>query len=320
MKEILSMQKIILDVDTGIDDALALLYAIAEEELDIVGVTTTYGNIDVDQATKNSLSILDSAGAVDVPVYQGSSHSLSSEEYIRREITTKIHGEDGIGNANFKSSTRISEEQHAVDFLIEAALKHGKELKLICVGPLTNLARAYKKNSEAIKNVGEIVIMGGALTVPGNVTDFAEANIIEDTIAAKTILESDLPLKLVGLDVTMRTILTEKETDEWEKYSTELSRNVVKMTQHYFKTYRDRLGMLGCALHDPLAVGIALYPELAEILAIDLTVSLEEPARGMTIGHYGKLNNPEPTTEVCIQIDHEKFLTLFMRAMEKVLV
>ena len=313
------MQKIILDVDTGIDDALALLYAIAEEELDLVGVTTTYGNIDVNQATKNSLSILDSVEATNVPVYQGSSHSLSSEEYIRREITTQIHGEDGIGNANIKSSTRLPEEQHAVDFLIDAALKYGKELKLICVGPLTNLARAYQKNSEAIKNINEIIIMGGALTVPGNATSFAEANIIEDAIAAKIILESDLPLKMVGLDVTMRTILTEKETDKWKEYYTELSQKVIKMTEHYFHSYRNRFDMLGCALHDPLAVGIALYPELTETLAINLTVELEGPARGMTIGDYEKLDHLDPTTEVCIQIDHEKFLTLFMNAMEKVL-
>lgn len=139
------LQKIILDVDTGIDDALSILYALGEENAELIGVTTTFGNIDLEQATSNTLSILDLAGATNVPVYKGSSSSLSSEEYIRREVTTQIHGEDGIGDANIDPSTRTPEEQNAVDFLVEAALEYGQELKLICVGPLTNLAKAYKK-------------------------------------------------------------------------------------------------------------------------------------------------------------------------------
>ena len=313
------LQKIILDVDTGIDDALSILYALGEENAKLIGVTTTFGNIDLEQAASNTLSILDLAGATNIPVYKGSSSSLSSEEYIRREVTTRIHGEDGIGDANIESSTRTTKEQNAVDFLVEAALEYGQELKLICVGPLTNLAKAYQKNSEALQNVAEIVIMGGALTVPGNATKFAEANIIEDEVAAKMILESDLPLKMVGLDVTMRTILTQAETDQWEEYDTEQSQAIVKMTQHYFQSYRDRLGMLGCALHDPLAVGIALHPELAKTLALDLTVELEEPAKGLTIGDNKRIYHKKPTTGVCIQIDQEKFLAHFMHAMENVL-
>lgn len=313
------MQKIILDVDTGIDDALAILYALGEENTELIGVTTTFGNIDLEQATSNTLSILDLAGATNVPVYKGSSSSLSSEEYIRREVTERIHGKDGIGDANIEPSVRTPEEKNAVDFLIEAAFEYGKELKLICVGPLTNLARAYQKNPEALQNVAEIVIMGGALTVPGNTTKFAEANIIEDAVAAKMILESDLPLKMVGLDVTMRTLLTQEETDKWEDYGTERSQVIVKMTEHYFQSYHDRLGMLGCALHDPLAVGIALHPELAETLALDLTVELKEPAKGLTIGDNKKIYHKKPTTEVCVQIDQEKFIARFMQAMENIL-
>ena len=314
------MQKIILDVDTGIDDALALLYTIGEKEANLIGVTTTYGNIDVNQATKNTLNILDLAGATDIPVYQGATHSLASKEYRRREVAIQIHGEDGIGDTKIKPSTRAPEEQDAIDFLIEAALQYGEELKLIFVGPLTNLTRAYEKNPAALLNVNEIVIMGGALTVPGNVTDFAEANIIEDAHAAKTILESSLPLKLVGLDVTMRTILTQKETHKWFNYRNEKSQIIAEMTDYYFKSYQEQLEMPGCALHDPLAVGIALYPDLAKTLALDLTVQLKEPAQGRTIGDYEKLNNRTPTTETCLQVDKEKFLALFMNSMEKVLI
>lgn len=313
------MQKVILDVDTGIDDALAILYTIGEKQIDLIGITTTYGNIDVEQATKNTLNLLNLVGATNIPVYKGSSHSLSDKEYIRREVTSRIHGENGIGNIEIESSTHKPEGQDAVDFLIDSAIKYGKKLKLICVGPLTNLACAYEKNPEVLLQVDEIVIMGGALTVPGNVTSFAEANIIEDAVAAKTILESNLPLKIVGLDVTMRTILTQKETEEWWKYNTNRSQAIAEMTDYYFKSYKERLGFDGCALHDPLAVGIALYPELAETLALNLLVNLEEPSRGRTIGDYEKLHDKNPTTEVCIQVDHEQFLAHFMQAMENIL-
>lgn len=311
------MQKIILDVDTGIDDALAIIYTIGEEQADLVGITTTYGNIGVDEATQNTLDILHLINAPDIPVYKGALHSLSDKKYIRREVTSRIHGDNGVGNIQIELATNDHESQHAVDFLIDSALKYGKELKLICVGPLTNLAHAYKKNPDAFQQIGEIVIMGGALTVPGNVTNFAEANIIEDAIAAKMILESDLPVKIVGLDVTMRTFLTQKETEKWQNYETHRAQTIAEMTNYYFKSYKEQLDFEGCPLHDPLAVGIALYPELAETLAIDLTVELKEPAKGRTIGNYKKLNQEDPSTEVSIQIDHDKFLFLFMKAMEK---
>src|SRR5699024_8670991 len=110
----------------------------------LLGVTTTYGNIDVEQATRNTLSILDLADATEVPVYSGATHRLASKEYHRREVTTRIHGQDGIGDTAINHSTRAPEEQGAVDYLIEAALQYQKELKLICVGPLTNLAKAYE--------------------------------------------------------------------------------------------------------------------------------------------------------------------------------
>ena len=313
------MQKIILDVDTGIDDALAILYTIGEERADLIGVTTTYGNIDINQATQNTLDLLQLVGQADIPVFKGASHSLSDKKYTRRKVTSRIHGENGIGNIEIDSSTRKPESQDAIDFLIHSAIKYGKELKLICVGPLTNLACAYEKNPEALLQVDEIVIMGGAITVPGNVTSFAEANIIEDAVAAKTILESNLPLKIVGLDVTMRTILTQKETEKWWKYNTNRSQAIAEMTDYYFKSYKKQLGFEGCALHDPLAVGIALYPELAETLALSLMVDLEEPSRGRTVGDYEKLQDKNPTTKVCIQVNHEQFINRFMQAMEDVL-
>lgn len=312
-------QKLIIDVDTGIDDALAILYALGEKNSDLIGLTTTYGNIGLEEATRNSLAILDLVGAHHVPVYKGAAHSLADTQYERREVTLRVHGADGIGDAGIETSTRSPEKEDAVDFIINAARTYGKNVTLVCVGPLTNLAHAYQKDPEAVRLLDEIVIMGGALTVPGNTTPFAEANIIEDAEAAKIILESALPLKIVGLDVTMRTYLTQEQTNQWLDFGTKRAELVAKMTEYYFTSYQETMGMPGCALHDPLAVALALYPDLVRTLALNLTVELDEPARGLTIGDYARLHETDPKTEVCIAVHVEEFLARFMKAMENCL-
>lgn len=313
------MKKIILDADTGIDDALAILYALGSNECELIGITSIYGNVSVDTSVENSLSILDLVEHQNIPVYKGSEAKLGSDTYERREITKKIHGHDGIGDVHIPKSTRSAESKNAVDFLIEACEEHGSELTIVATSPLTNLAKAFTKAPESIKKVGKIVIMGGALTVTGNVTPYAEANIIEDPNAAKTIFESGLPIVMVGLDVTMRTLITLNETKALRKLNTKNSELIADMIDFYFRSYEDFLsGVYGCPLHDPLAVGIALHPELASTLAIDLTVETSGASKGRTIGLMDKLNEGSPSTEVCVQVDESKFIELFMESLNNI--
>lgn len=313
------MKKIILDLDTGIDDALAILYALGSKECELIGITSSYGNVSVDTSIKNSLSILDLVGYSNVPVYRGSDCKLESDTYERREITKKIHGVDGVGDVNIPKSTRNAESKNAIDFLIDACEQYGNELTIVATSPLTNLAKAITKAPNSIKKVGKIVIMGGALTVTGNVTPYAEANIIEDPDAAKIVFESNLPIVMVGLDVTMRTLITLKETKILRKLNTKTSELISNMIDFYFCSYDGRLsGVYGCPLHDPLAVGIALHPELASTLAIDLTVETSDITKGRTIGLMSKLNHSSPSTEVCIQVDASKFIDLFMESLSNI--
>lgn len=313
------MKKIILDLDTGIDDALAILYALGSNECELIGITSTYGNVSVDTSVENSLSILDLVGYSNVPVYRGSDCKLGSDTYERREITKKIHGVDGVGDVNIPKSTRNAESKNAIDFLIDSCEQYGNELTIVATSPLTNLAKAITKSPNSIKKVGKIVIMGGALTVTGNVTPYAEANIIEDPKAAKIVFESGLPIVMVGLDVTMRTLLTLNETKILRKLNTKTSELISNMIDFYFRSYDGRLaGVYGCPLHDPLAVGIALHPELASTLAIDLTVETSDITKGRTIGLMSKLNQPSPSTEVCIQVDASKFIDLFMESLSNI--
>lgn len=314
------MQKIILDLDTGIDDALAILYALGEKNTELLGITTTFGNVSLQMATENTLSILEMAKHPQIPVYPGAEHALLDSAFVRREITERIHGIDGLGDSNIQKAKQTVQAQNAVDFLIEAAEQHGDELILITTGPLTNLAQAIKKDKTALKKLNRIVMMGGALTVPGNTSPFAEANIVEDPEAAKIVFESGLPLEVVGLDVTMRTVLTEEEAADIEAFATEESQKVANMIRHYFACYQEILpDVVGCALHDPLAVGVALYPELVEQLPLQLTVDTSGPERGRTIGDMSQLMTKEPTTKTCIQVNEKKFLKLFMDAMKNIL-
>src|SRR5699024_9949092 len=239
------MKKIILDADTGIDDALAILYALGSNECELIGITSIYRNASVDTSVENSLSMLDIVKHQNIPVYKGSEAKLGSDTYERREITKKIHGHDGIGDVHIPKSTRSAESKNAVDFLIEACEEHGSELTIVATSPLTNLAKAFtkacNKAHESIKKVDNIVIMGVALTVTGNVTPYAEANIIEDPNAAKTIFESGLPIVMVGLDVTMRTLITLNETKALRKLNTKNSELIADMINFYFRSYEDFL-------------------------------------------------------------------------------
>lgn len=199
---------IILDLDTGIDDALALAYALGSPEVELLGVTTVYGNVKVEQSVRNTLAILDLLGHPEVPVFIGESHSSTTDSYDVPEISAFIHGKNGIGEAEIFDSERTASEQGAVDFIIEAIHTYGKDLCYIPTGPLTNLAAAINKDASIVSEVGHVVMMGGALTVNGNVSSAAEANVWKDPEAADLVFKSGIPLTMVGLDVTLKTLLT----------------------------------------------------------------------------------------------------------------
>lgn len=156
--------KILLDLDTGIDDALALTYAIGLPDVELLGVTTTFGNVTVETAVKNTINILGLLGKSDIPVFEGAPHAWKADSYEPDEILHRIHGRNGIANVDLGEAKRQKADGNAVDFIIETAEKYGGQLTLITTGPMTNLANAIKKNRKAIEKIGKIVSMGGALT------------------------------------------------------------------------------------------------------------------------------------------------------------
>lgn len=307
------MTKLILDLDTGVDDALAIAYALGSPEVELIGITGTYGNVLLDQGVRNALAITDLLGHPEVGVYKGLPHSSTTDSFEVLEISKFIHGANGIGDVSIPDSNREPQSEPAVDFIIDAAKTYGKELVYVPTGPMTNIAAALRKAPEIKDEIGRIVLMGGALTVCGNVNAWEEANISQDPDAADYLFRSGAPATMIGLDVTLQTLLTYRETRQWRDLGTKAGAFLADMTDFYIKAYETTSPHLGgCGLHDPLAVGVAVDPTLVDTLPMNLKVDVDGPTRGRTIGDNTRLNDPVKTMKAAVGVDVPCFLHEFM--------
>lgn len=315
----MAKRKMILDLDTGVDDALAIAYALADPEVDLIGIVSSYGNNLLDVCAENSLKLLELLGHTDIPVFKGLPHSCTTDHFDVMQVSKDIHGDNGIGDVELPAPSRALEEQSGVDFYIEAAHKYGKDLIIIPTGPMTNLAAALKKDPEIADLIGNVTFMGGALTVEGNVTPVAEANINQDPKAADEVMKSNLPLTMVGLDVTLRTLLTKNETKQWRELGTASGKAFADITDFYIDAYYNLdIDKRGCALHDPLAVGVGIDPSFVSTISLFMKVIYQEgPYYGRTIGDNAKLNDPNPNVKVAVNVDKERYLKAFMDRLNK---
>ena len=305
-------KKLILDLDTGIDDALAIAYALGSPEAELVGVTAAYGNVLMEDSVRNSLAVLDILGADSVPVHPGLPHASTAEDFAVQEISTFIHGRNGLGEADIAPSARSAAATDAVDFLIEASRQYGEELVYVPTGPLTNLAAALDQDPGLVERL-DVVLMGGALSVSGNVNPWAEANISQDPDAADTVFRSGVSTTMIGLDVTHQTALTREKAHEWASLGTPAGDFLVTMTDYYIDFYlKNQPEIRGCGLHDPLAVAAALNPSLVTTFGFNLQVDLEGPFRGRTIGDRSRLQDPDKHTQVALGVNVPGFLDRFM--------
>ncbi|WP_334074335.1 MULTISPECIES: nucleoside hydrolase [Paenibacillus] len=299
------MKKIILDVDTGVDDAIAIAYAAHSPELDLIGLTTCFGNITAPEATRNTLAVVESLGK-SIPVIEGAKETLRRGE--KKKYSRHVHGEDGLGNALKGEPAGRAQQGHAADFIIEQVKRYPHQVTIISVGPLTNLALALKKEPVLVSLIPEVIVMGGAVTVPGNVTPYGEANIVADPEAAAVVFGSGLPLTLVGLDVTMQTLLPRTLLDDWRASGRRDALFLAEMTEFYMEFYESCYpGIGGCGLHDPLAVGVAVDPSLVKIEPMRVTVVTEGEETGRTVGSL----EGGPKIGVCTGVDAERFLQHF---------
>lgn len=309
-------QKVILDTDPGVDDALALLLAFRSPELSVVGITTVCGNVSVDQSGVNVFRVLDLLGLKDEPpVARGAERPLKGAPWGAEGV----HGPDGLGGLDEKRypppQPRLS-PLSAEALILELVRDQPGEITLITLGPLTNLARALSKDRATLGGLKEVIVMGGAVTVPGNVTSYAEFNIAVDPEAAQQVLEAGLPLTLVGLDVTHRVILSKRTVEEMARaYPHPLSRFVLDCTGRYMELHERNEGFQGCYLHDPLAVGVAIQPSLVRKRGFRLQVDTGPgPMRGGMKARSGTPHSLRPV-QVCVEVEVDRFLSLFLERL-----
>lgn len=291
---------LILDVDTGIDDALALALAVHTPAAELIAVTTLAGNVGVERTTANTLAVLDWLGAKDVPVHRGASRPLARAP----RDAAYFHDVDGLGGAKLPSSRRGVGADRGPAAIVRLASACPGELTLVCVGPLTNLAIALNVEPTLPTLLREVVVMGGAFNVPGNVTPHAEFNIFADPDAAAQVLSTSFPrLTVVGLDVTQQTALPRSV---WEAAgSTGTAQPTARLVAEVCRQAFVERGLASVYLHDPLAVAAALAPSLLAVEETAVEVLREGAEEGATRA------SGAGSVRVAHGVDAKRFLQFF---------
>jgi inosine-uridine nucleoside N-ribohydrolase len=295
---------IILDVDTGTDDALALAYAVASPKIELVAVTTVAGNVGIEQTTANTLSVLDWLEAGDVPVHRGASRPLVRPH----RDAIYFHDEAGLGGAQLPPSRRSVGADKGPAALIRLSRQRPGELTLVTLGPLTNLAIALNVEPTLPELLKSVVVMGGAYTVPGNTTPAAEFNILVDPEAAEQVFTAPFPnITVVGLDVTERVALTR---DDWESANADSTLpSPASLLREVGRFAFSRLGRERFSLHDPLSVAVAIDPTLIDVRESTIAIDTVEPERGRT-----RLAGPG-SVRVAASVDAQRALEEFRRTV-----
>lgn len=305
------MTRLIIDTDPGIDDAMALFAALASPELDVVGLTTVFGNVTVETATRNALTLLDISGRTDIPVARGTAAPLAMD-YLG--AIPHIHGEDGLGDGGeLAAPTGSHVDMSAAEFLC----KEAPGAAILAIGPLTNLALALRLRPDLDTLVEQVVVMGGNALGPGNATPAAEANMWNDPEAADVVFGARWPVTMVGLDVTHQVVLPGTGIDAVTAPDTPTAR----LLGRAIPLYRDFLakvsGLDGIYLHDPTAVAYLLDPGLFRTERWPLRVETQGFSRGKTWPSLGDTDDAappawqgRPLVTVCVDVDAPRVLDL----------
>jgi inosine-uridine nucleoside N-ribohydrolase len=303
------MKKVMIDCDVGVDDALALILAFHSPELDVRAVTGVNGNVPLERVFENIQKVLSLIQPKIKPlIAKGAENPLKGKPVYAHSV----HGQDGLGGAKIDRKGRKEWWQiypgSADELIPEIARRYPDEMTLIAVGPLTNLALAIQKDPGGMRKLKEIVIMGGAVRTGGNITPYAEFNIFSDPFAANIVFGSERPITLVPLDVTHQVSLTPQWMEERVKpINNDFFKFTIEATgydsaRHQFKN-KDLIH-----LHDPLAVGAVVDPELVKKERLAMSVETQEGE------YYGRTSEAGkgPNIEVCLEVNAKRFLELFL--------
>ena len=259
------MKKILIDCDTGIDDSLAILYALKSKSLHIEGITTGFGNTGALQAAENVLRLIQLANpGYEIPVAIGAEETLLGK---KEDYPIHIHGKNGIGDVELPKSNQVLSKESAWEMIVRKAGEMPGELTLVTLGRLTNLAKALELDPELPQKLKNVVVMGGCVKAPGNISPYAEANIGGDAEASDIVFQAGFHMMVVGLDVTTKTYVHGQDLEKLSKYCKEENLPIVRYLQEalklYFRFHHETMGMMDeSVVHDPLAMVLADCPSL----------------------------------------------------------
>ena len=304
-------QKIIIDTDPGVDDTMAIFFALCSPELEVVGLTTIFGNVHTDLATVNALRLLEIAERTSIPVAKGAQHPLTRPF---EGPAPYVHGEDGQGNIFLPEPAGVPIDLSAAQFIVERLRANPGEITLVPVGPLTNIALALRLEPRIADWVDEVVLMGGNALAPGNASPAAEANIRNDPEAADLVFGAGWRVTMVGLDVTLKVHMTPADIAAYAEHQNPMSAHIARIIPHYqnyFETHYDAKGMF---VHDSSAIAYLLDPSLFKTKLWPIRVGTAGLGRGKTWPAWGDRLLPpwqnRPLVNVCVEVDGDRIVQM----------
>ncbi|MFS0913066.1 nucleoside hydrolase [Microbacterium sp. 179-I 3D2 NHS] len=306
--------KIILDCDPGHDDAIAMLLAQGNPEIDLLAVTTVAGNQTLEKVTRNALAVADIAGMTDVPVAAGCDRPLVRAP----RVAPDIHGESGMDGPQLPPSVREVDGRHAVDLIIETIMAEpAGSVTLVPTGALTNIALAVRREPRIADRVREVVLMGGALH-RGNWSATSEFNIIVDPEAAHIVFNADWPVTMVGLDATHQALATPEVIERITAIGNGPSRFVVELLEFFAKAYRESQHFASPPVHDPVTVARVIDRSIVRTVGVPLDVELGNGLTvGMTVADLRAPADDASRTHAAVDLDQERFWGLIVDALER---
>lgn len=302
-------RKIIIDTDPGQDDAVAILLALASpDEIDVLGVTAVAGNVPLPLTQKNARIVCELAGKPDTLVFAGCDAPL-----VRKLVTAEhVHGKTGLDGPQMSDPTMPLHDQHAVEYIIETLRAHDAGTITLCpLGPLTNIATAFKNAPDIIEKVQEIVLMGGAYFQVGNITPAAEFNIYVDPEAAKIVFDSGVPIVVMPLDVTHKALTTRARVEAFRALGTKVGDMVAAWTDFFERFDKEKYGSEGAPLHDPCVIAYLIQPDLFTGRHVNVEIeTVSELTLGMTVADWWRVTDRAPNAMFMGDLDSDGFFAL----------
>ncbi|WP_223691338.1 uridine-preferring nucleoside hydrolase UriH [Leifsonia poae] len=308
-------KKIILDCDPGHDDAIAMLLAHGNPDIELLAVTTVVGNQTLPKVTRNALAVAQIAGMTGIPIAAGATRPL-----VRSiETAPDIHGESGMDGPVLPDPTLTVDGRHAVDLIIETIMAHEPgTVTLVPTGGLTNIALAVRKEPRIAERVKEVVLMGGGYHV-GNWSAVAEFNIKIDPEAAHIVFNESWPVVMVGLDLTHQALATPEVARRIAEVGTAPARFVGELLEFFGQTYKEAQGFDSPPVHDPCAVAYVIDPSVVRTVKVPIDIELTGTVTlGMTVADFRAPAPDDCTTWAATELDHERFWALIVDALERI--